>query len=390
MDVWFASAPMGFPPRRPACACLPLWLLLLTLWAGGTAVQAHPMIQNPLWLLLEPGRAQVAVQVSAREIAAVQGVPAEASPESLGVAARKHGVYVLDHLTLGVGDRILKGALERLTEPSVFGDGEKTFYQYELSYHWEPAVAEPIRISQRMLEGLSETPGQPWDVSYVVRFKRGPSAPVEAFLLRRSQSLELPVAAAAGVGSDAPPFCQYLLEGVWHILTGYDHLLFVCALVLAALSFWEMVRLVAAFTAAHSLTLALSALDVVRLPESVVEPLIAASIVVVALENIFWPGRVGLRLGMAFGFGLIHGLGFAGGLLEAMQGLPKLGMSVAILAFSLGVELGHQCVVLPLFGLLRLGRGQWQGAFQAGALRYGSFAVALGGLYYLSHALRVR
>lgn len=379
------------PLRRPAFAWGPLWMLLWVLWAG-TLAHAHPLIQNPLWVLLEPGRAQVAVQVTLREIAAVQGVAADAPPESLALVARKHGAYVIEHLTLSVGDRVLTGELRQLTAPAVVGDGEKTFFQYELNYQWAPAATGPIRISQRMLEGLSETPGQPWDVSYVVRLKRGASAPVEAFLLRRAQNLELPVAAPTGgenaPARTAPAFSQYLLEGVWHILGGYDHLLFVCALVMAALSFWEMIRVVAAFTVAHSLTLALSALDLVRLPESVVEPLIAASIVVVALENIFWPGRAGLRLGMAFGFGLIHGLGFAGGLLDAMQGLPKLGMTLAILAFSLGVELGHQCVVLPLFGLLRLGCGRWRGGFQAGALRYGSLAVASGGLYYLYHALR--
>jgi hydrogenase/urease accessory protein HupE len=380
-------SPMNFLPRRPAFGWGPLWMLLWALWAG-TLAQAHPLIQNPLWVLLEPGRAQVAVQVSLREIAAVQGVAADAPPERLALAARKHGDYVLEHLTLSVGARILKGALEQLTAPAVFRDGEKTFFQYELSYRFEPAATGAIRISHRMLEGLSETPGQPWDVSYVVRLKRGQSAPVEAFLLRNAQSLELPSVAPAGAGGAAPPFTQYLLEGIWHILTGYDHLLFVSALVLAAASFWEMVRVVAAFTVAHSLTLALSALNLVRLPESVVEPLIAASIVVVALENIFWPGLARLRLGMAFGFGLIHGLGFAGGLLDAMQGLPKLGMSLAILAFSLGVELGHQCVVLPLFGLLRWGRIQWRDTFRAGALRYGSLAVSFGGFYYLYHALR--
>ena len=271
------------PLRRPAFAWGPLWMLLWVLWAG-TLAQAHPLIQNPLWVLLEPGRAQVAVQVTLREIAAVQGVAAEASPESLALAARKHGAYVLEHLTLGVGGRVLTGEVRLLTAPAVVGDGEKTFFQYELNYQWAPTAPGPIRISQRMLEGLSETPGQPWDVSYVVRLKRGASAPAEAFLLRRSQNLDLPVAAPTGEENvparSAPAFFQYLLEGVWHILTGYDHLLFVCALLMAALSFWEMVRVVAAFTAAHSLTLALSALDLVRLPESVVEPLIAASIVV--------------------------------------------------------------------------------------------------------------
>ena len=190
----------------------------------------------------------------------------------------------------------------------------------------------------------------------------------------------------------ARTFADYLRHGVLHILTGYDHLLFVGALVLATLSFWEMFKVVAAFTLAHTATLALSVFDVFRLPPWIVEPAIAASIVFVALENVVRPARAHsrARLAVAFGFGLVHGLGFAGGLLDAMAGLPATGIWVALAAFSLGVEIGHQAVVLPLFGMLALGRRKLRVGIRAPALRYGSAAISVCGAYYLFVSLHDR
>ena len=96
-------------------------------------------------------------------------------------------------------------------------------------------------------------------------------------------------------------------------------------------------KVVTAFTLAHTLTLTLAALNLVRLPERVVEPLIAASIVFVAVQNLFWPrrSRGWIRLGAAFFFGLFHGLGFAGGLLEAMQGMRGAVVLLAIMSSGL-------------------------------------------------------
>ncbi len=174
-----------------------------------------------------------------------------------------------------------------------------------------------------------------------------------------------------------------------HILTGYDHLLFVSALVIATLSFWEMVKVIAAFTLAHTITLVLSVFDIFRLPTLIVEPVIALSIVFVALENVLAPHRAHsrLRLAVAFGFGLIHGLGFAGGLHEAMAGLPSTGLWIALAGFSLGVEIGHQVVVLPLFGALAFARRKMRGRSHAPLLRYGSAMISCCGAYYLFVAL---
>lgn len=184
----------------------------------------------------------------------------------------------------------------------------------------------------------------------------------------------------------------YFVHGIKHILTGYDHLLFLCALVLGAASLWDLIKVVTAFTIAHSITLTLATFGLAHLPEQVVEPMIAASIVFVALQNIRWPKQSNgnARLAVAFFFGLFHGLGFAGGLLELMHAMPVTLIWFAILGFSLGVEAGNQLVLLPLYGLIRLlkhktnkmGTTVW-----TEIPRYISGVVAIAGVYYFFIAI---
>jgi hydrogenase/urease accessory protein HupE len=189
-------------------------------------------------------------------------------------------------------------------------------------------------------------------------------------------------------------FKAFFYHGIHHILTGYDHLLFISALVLAATTFWNLIKVVTAFTVAHTITLTLAAFNLVSLPQGVVEPLISASIVIVALQNLFWPARARGwdRLGAAFFFGLFHGLGFAGGLLQAMREMQTGTMLLAILAFSIGIELGHQMVVLPLFAILSAA-GHWQPDagrrtdLSMDLQRIGSAVISIAGVYYLCLAL---
>ena len=181
-----------------------------------------------------------------------------------------------------------------------------------------------------------------------------------------------------------------------HILTGYDHLLFVSALVLAAQGVWDLVKVVSAFTIAHSLTLTLSVLHIVHLSdmaERLVEPMISASIVFVAAQNVIWPDRSRgwTRLAIAFGFGLFHGLGFAGGLMDAMSSMPPIALWAALIAFSCGVEIGHQIVVLPLFALVRavkhLGSDSPRLVLASRVYRFGSLAICAGGVYFFIMAI---
>ena len=147
----------------------------------------------------------------------------------------------------------------------------------------------------------------------------------------------------------------YLGLGVHHILAGIDHLLFVLALVLIVPSRRMLAWTITAFTAAHSLTLAAATLGLIHVPQAPVEAIIALSIVFVAAEIVHGrQGRAGLTARapwiVAFSFGLLHGLGFAGAL--AQVGLPERAVPVALLFFNVGVELGQLAFVTAIIALI--------------------------------------
>ena len=145
---------------------------------------------------------------------------------------------------------------------------------------------------------------------------------------------------------------RYTRSGVAHIAIGYDHIAFIIALLLWARRFWPVAKVVTAFTVAHSITLALAVLDIVALPGSLVEPMIAASIVWVAVENFIWRD-VARRWKIAFALGLVHGFGFAGVLREF--GLPSDALALALAFFNVGVEIGQIVIVavaVPALALL--------------------------------------
>ena len=164
-------------------------------------------------------------------------------------------------------------------------------------------------------------------------------------------------------------FLDYGREGVWHIWIGFDHILFLLALLLPAVvvrqahdwqavgafkpAFWVVLKIVTAFTLAHSITLTLATLGVISLPSRLVEATIAASVVIAALNNVV-PLVRERRWVVAFVFGLIHGFGFASVLTDL--GLPQDALVLALVGFNLGVEAGQLAivaVVLPLAFVLR-------------------------------------
>lgn len=152
---------------------------------------------------------------------------------------------------------------------------------------------------------------------------------------------------------------EFFQHGVEHILTGYDHICFLLAVILWANKFWPVVKVVTAFTIAHSITLSLAALGIVALPSALTEAAIAASIVYVAVEN-FFSRNFAKRWHDTFLFGLVHGFGFASGLLEI--GVPQHAVAPALASFNIGVETGQIAIVLVVVPLLvlsdRLSRGE--------------------------------
>jgi hydrogenase/urease accessory protein HupE len=177
---------------------------------------------------------------------------------------------------------------------------------------------------------------------------------------------------------------EFLLWGMNHIFIGYDHISFLLALLLAARRLREMVRVVTSFTVAHSITLLLAALDVIRIPGAVTESLIAASIVYVAAENYFIT-QGSHRWMLTFAFGLVHGLGFSSVLRERLQDVESI--IVPVVSFNLGVEVGQitiLLIVLPVLTLIRRGpdeasreRRQWW------LVRVGSLPILLLGAFWL-------
>ena len=159
-----------------------------------------------------------------------------------------------------------------------------------------------------------------------------------------------------GLSPSAGRTARYFLElGVRHILSGYDHLLFLAGLILAARTVRDVLVALTAFTAAHSLSLALVVIGGIHAPASLVEPLIAASIVWVGLENLVRGGSRS-RWPLVFGFGLIHGFGFAGALMELGLAQSASETVVGLLSFNMGVEAGQLAVaafVVPFVWLTR-------------------------------------
>lgn len=201
-----------------------------------------------------------------------------------------------------------------------------------------------------------------------------------------------------GERSQLAQFKEFLVQGVWHIWIGLDHILFLLSLLLPAVliqavrhnvspgtltasspfawrgadrfsqAFREVLWVVTSFTAAHSITLSLAALELISLPSRVVESAIAVSVILAAANNL-WPVVQGRRWLVAFGFGLIHGFGFASVLAEL--GLPQEAMVVSLVGFNLGVELGQLAIVavfLPVAFSLRHTRFYQRGIFMAGSL----------------------
>ena len=240
--------------------------------------------------------------------------------------------------------------------------------------------AGPLRVDYRLLFG------QDPQHRALITVRRGDSV---VTAIARAERPRVDISIAGG-----QPFLDFLGEGIHHILIGYDHLAFLVSLLLPAALLrrragWEpaagfrgsllhVLGIVTAFTLAHSITLSLAALGWVTPASRWVEASIAASVLIAALNNL-WP-LVSRRVWMvAFAFGLIHGFGFAGALLEL--GLPTGGRLAALLGFNVGVEIGQLAVVAALLPTLFLVRREsW---YPRLLLPVASLAIALLASYWL-------
>lgn len=190
----------------------------------------------------------------------------------------------------------------------------------------------------------------------------------------------------------------FIWEGVWHIWIGFDHILFLLALLLPAVlqreqrewrgvdslrpAFMNVLKIVTAFTVAHSVTLTLAAFDLINLPMRLVESVIAASVAVAAANNL-WPMTRGKSWMMAGGFGLIHGFGFASVLGDL--GLERANLAAALVGFNLGVEFGQLVIVALFLPVAFALRGT--AIYRAGVFKIGSVLIVLIALLWMAERM---
>ncbi len=216
--------------------------------------------------------------------------------------------------------------------------------------------------------------------AYSLSISRAGGPPVRSWLKPGESSEPFPLKRPAPPATRAGVVALYVSLGFTHIVPyGSDHILFVLGLFLLSTRLRPLLLQVTAFTVAHTATLALSVFGIASLSPSIVEPLIAVSIVYVAVENVVTAELHAWRPAVVFAFGLLHGMGFAGVLQEI--GLPRTELVPALLSFNAGVELGQLAVLLTAFLLVGrpFRRRPW---YRRHVVVPGSVLIALVGLYW--------
>ncbi len=223
--------------------------------------------------------------------------------------------------------------LESSRSPEFAGSATLTYY-----------IAHcPLHEAQLTIEGLSATL-----TDVLVRVDRADGSTVNHLLRSSSPSVDL--------NDNAPSATSYLQLGIEHLLFGIDHVLFVVGLVLLIPGRLDLLKTITAFTVAHSVTLALSVLELVHVPQAPIEAVIALSILFLARELVMPADQRSILTRarpwiMAMLFGLLHGFGFAGVLAEI--GLPRDQLALSLFLFNVGIEVGQLLVILVMLLLLR-------------------------------------
>ena len=352
-----------------------LWALLLFSFCASAS--AHNPGMTVATVIVEEHRTLIEISIKGSDLERAAGVDlldpkGQVDPERLARAAAAIGTHLRATTDVEAGSAVCP--LE-VVELVAVEDGILAILETPCG-----AADAGLSYSSRLLQQTN-----PATIQHVVLLKGDDAIPVA--LTRERNRLEiqapLPLMEVAA---------RYLVSGAKHIFVGYDHVAFLIALLLWARSVWAVVKVVTAFTLAHSITLSLSALDLVNLPGGLIEPLIAASVVAVAVEN-FFNRRIERRWRIAFFLGLIHGFGFAGVLRDF--GLPQDALLIALAFFNIGVEIGQVAIVAVVVALLlfvdRLAaRGPVAPARQP-ALVYACSALiaGLGGYWFIERTLLV-
>jgi hydrogenase/urease accessory protein HupE len=299
---------------------------------------------------------------------------AEVTPAEQDAAKTRIANLVASELVIG-----LDGKEVNAITPSIVNFDDKNNATVDLKFAGKPNVN--ISIESRFLSKLPPDHKQYVTVTGFGNLELG-----KKMLTQQTNKLEINLKNNGDTASEthsSSTFFDFLKLGIEHILTGYDHLLFLFSLLVITRDFWPALKIITFFTLAHSITLGLAGMNIIDMPSSIVEPLIAASIVYVGLENIIRKDKVTTlqRCILTFFFGLIHGFGFAGVLREMDISSIETGIVVPLFSFNLGVELGQitvAAIVLPIIWWLHS-----KASVEKYLVPVGSVLTCLAGGYWL-------
>ncbi|MCQ8104364.1 HupE/UreJ family protein [Methylomonas sp. SURF-2] len=365
---------MGFIGTAYGRVLLAALLLLAT-----ASVWAHAPGLSSLDVLVNPDRLDVKVTFALQDIEAFSPMDSDLDAEVTD-GEREAAKPAIARLLAGQLRISLDGADIAPAGPGLVEfDGQNNA---RAEFHYPVAAKQQLSVQSGLLMQLPEGHQQ-----YLTVRDASGKALAEKMLTRQDDRLGLslgdPASGEARASASAlfNTFSDFFKLGIEHIVTGYDHLLFLLALLVVTHSFWPAVKIITFFTLAHSLTLALAGLNLVELPSSFVEPFIAATIIYVGIENLIRGEHPKGRHWLTFGFGLIHGFGFAGVLKEMDISSGDTGILLPLLSFNLGIESGQIAVaslVLPLIWWLN-NNVRIADRFLRGC----SIAVSLMGCYWL-------
>jgi hydrogenase/urease accessory protein HupE len=310
----------------------------------------------------DPGLSSVVVLVESHRIAVTVSL-ASADAEIVGGPARL-GQAALDALSVKIEGEALRGSVEGISV-----DEGNTLHA-RLIYERRAGTTIAMRSSMPTMLG----PGH--KELATVRTEAG-STLAERMLDAKANEVVANIGGATE--RPGPTAARFAVLGVEHILTGYDHLLFLAGLLVVARRWSDVIKTITAFTVAHSITLALAALGVIAVPASVVEPVIAASVIYVGLENLLRP-TPGSRWKLTFAFGLVHGLGFATILTDLGIGTVGTSLLVPLASFNAGVEIGQIAVAAALVSTFWKLNAQVRPRLQFAAI-WSLLVVAAGGYW---------
>lgn len=343
-------------------------LVLFIAWAGGRELCAHTLGEGYVFLSIHEDRLAGRLDLLVDDLARILPLDADGDGKVAEAEIERHKMEIASELQRGLGFTVAGEtlAIDFDPEPELFRSSLGRYVTLGFRVPALPPETKEVDITYDLL--FANDPSHQGLLIIESNERTGAKNTTEEVSLRfdsgnRRRTLDL-------TGKHRPAvFAMFLKSGVHHIWVGIDHVLFLIALLLPAVlrrregrwvavdsfrrALWNVVEVVTVFTLAHSVTLSLGALDVVRLPGRVVEPLIAISIAIAALDLIFpvFRGRIWI---VVFGFGLFHGFGFAS--LLADLGLKSSNLLAPLVGFNVGVELGQLAIVIGIFPLLWFAR----------------------------------